>query len=668
MKDLPGEQLGNYRLIQLLGKGGFAAVYLGEHCYLKSYAALKVLQISLSEKQVQRFQTEAQTLVRLRHPNIIRVLEFFVEQGVPVLVMEYAPNGTLLQRHPKGTLVSLPTIVSYIQQVASALQYIHDRRLIHRDIKPANLLIGEQDQILLSDFGLVTASHSSLSLDQEEMAGSLLYMSPEQIIGLPRPASDQYSLGVVVYEWLCGSRPFQGPMFEVMRKHQMASPPPLSEKVPTISLEVEKVVMRTLAKDPRQRFDSVLEFAHALERASLSASESITVTLPSVLPLSESTSSEPRTVLESIAPASTSVKERVPTSTKSRLSRRAVVLGGGTIIGSVVAAGGLIWLTQHGLGGILNPTPGPTPTPSPTPLPRNPLGTLIYPYKEHKNYINAVAWSTDGKLIASGDDDGSVKVWKATDGSFSFSYSHAGPVEAVAWSSDGKRVASGSIDQTVQVWEWDGTSGNFVYTYKDYPDIVYTVAWSPNGQSIALGGDDKTVQVWDATSNRLILTCKGHTNAVYRVVWSPDGNRIASGSFDGTVQVWDATNGNPVLTYRGHSPKYVQGVAWSPDGKYIASGGNDDTVQVWDAASGVLAFTYRNHHNYVLAVAWSPDSKRIVSGGVDKTAQVWDVTSGDLSYTYTGHTDVVKAVAWSPDGRLIASGSDDTTVQVWGAG
>src|SRR5947209_8757056 len=150
MGDRIGQQLGNYHLLRELGQGGFADVYLGEHVYLKSPAALKVLRTSLADVDVARFLSEAQTLVRLRHPHIVRVLEFAIEQGAPVLMMDYAPGGTVRQLYPRGSRLPLTTIISYLRQAASALQYAHSRNVIHRDVKPENLLLGEQQELLLS--------------------------------------------------------------------------------------------------------------------------------------------------------------------------------------------------------------------------------------------------------------------------------------------------------------------------------------------------------------------------------------------------------------------------------------------------------------------------------------------------------------------------------------
>ncbi len=272
MNDRVGQQLGNYRLLRLLGEGGQASVYLGEHIYLRSQAAVKVRHTVLTDEERAVFLQEAQSLVQLTHPHIVRVLDFALQDGLPFLVMEYAPHGTLRQRHPRGARLPLDVILPYVQQVASALQYTHDQGLIHRDVKPENMLLNSHDEVLLSDFGLVMLAPHLLSSEvtepmEQALAGTTSYLAPEELRGRAQPASDQYALGVVVYEWLCGKPPFQGPFLEVAVKLVSAQPPPLREQVPELPPGVEEVVLRALAKEPEQRFASVQDFATALERA-----------------------------------------------------------------------------------------------------------------------------------------------------------------------------------------------------------------------------------------------------------------------------------------------------------------------------------------------------------------------------------------------------------------
>src|SRR6266436_2753445 len=268
MPNRVGQQLGNYRLLRLLGRGGFAEVYLGEHLYLKRRAALKVLHISLEDEDIEPFLAEAQLLARLNHPSIVRVHDFAVEQGTPFLAMDYALHGTLRQRHPPGSCLSLAATVTYVKQVAAALQYAHDHQVIHRDVKPENMLLGANQEVLLSDFGISLFTPSPEQLSTQNMAGTLPYMAPEQIRGKPSFASDQYSLGIAVYEWLCGIRPFEGSHWQLVYQQVSDPPPPLREKDPSLPQAVEDVVLNALAKDQEQRYGSVQQFAQALEQAS----------------------------------------------------------------------------------------------------------------------------------------------------------------------------------------------------------------------------------------------------------------------------------------------------------------------------------------------------------------------------------------------------------------
>ncbi len=267
MADRVGQQIGNYRLLRLIGRGSIAEVYLGEHLHLNTQAAIKVLHAHFTSEDSERLRTEARMLARLVHPHIVRTLDFDVEDGIPFLIMEYAPNGTLRERHPKGTRVPLDAIVSYVRQVAEALHYIHQQKLIHRDIKPESMLLGHNNEVLLTEFNSAIIIQSTRSQPTLEAAGTVAYMAPEQLRGKPRPASDQYALGIVVYEWLSGEPPFSGSIREIANQHLSAPPPPLHTRMPAISSALEHVVLKALAKDPQQRFEHVQAFALSLEEA-----------------------------------------------------------------------------------------------------------------------------------------------------------------------------------------------------------------------------------------------------------------------------------------------------------------------------------------------------------------------------------------------------------------
>ena len=681
MTDRVGQRLGNYRLVRMIGQGGFAEVYLGQHIYLDTLAAIKVLHARLESDDVEYFLTEARTVARLLHPNIVRVLEFNVEDTTPFLVVDYAPNGTLRKRHPRGIPLPPAAVVSYTRQVASALEYAHEQKVVHRDVKPENMLVGRRNEILLSDFGIAVVSQSSRyssgAQGIQDIAGTIAYMAPEQIQSQACPNSDQYSLGVVVYEWLCGTRPFQGSFAEIAVKHTLAPPPSLREKVSDISPLVEEVVMKTLAKDPQQRFENVQVFALALEKAfgkelastsvftstptpemqtsspsntivlsNLETSEESFATVQSLPPdlvLSPPTASMLNESLALQQPETTSLPSQIQ---HSRISRRGVVIGLASLAAVGLVGGGIALVTH-------------LQTPSnPIQMQAKPLFT----YTGHSDLVWSVAWSPVSERIASASADATAQVWDASNGGHLDVHRQSDTVYTLAWSPDGRRIASAGYDKTVQIW--DPTFGDNFYTYTGHSSWVWSVAWSQVGNSIASAGGDKTVQVWNAASGQHMYTYHGHTGNVYAVVWSPDGKLIASASNDGTVQVWYPATGNQLYTLRLYNTT-MWSVAWSPDGKRIAAGSNNNTIQVWNATDGSYQFILGGHTDFVYGVAWSPNGKYIASASGDKTVRIWDASNGHHLYTYTGHTASVRSVSWSSDSKHLASASWDKTVQVW---
>ncbi len=340
-----GQQVGNYRLDRLLGHGGFADVYLGTHVYLNTQAAIKLLHTQLDSEGVEAFRNESLMIAHLIHPHIVRVLDFNVEDNKPFLIMDYAPNGSLRERHPKATRLPSATIVSYVKQIASALQYAHDQKIIHRDVKPGNMLLGHSNEVLISDFGIALASQSSNSQRTEDVVvGTMSYMAPEQIQGKARPASDQYALAAIVYEWFCGAKLFRGSYVELVTQHLSTPPAPFAEHEVHVPPAVEQVVRRALSKDYHQRFPRVQDFAQALELAYQAPSvfisapgPSLAASGPSVTPspvmnASARTATPPPT--EQTVPSTTSFPSTtmVPPTAKSVIQKTGRVIRRGVII------------------------------------------------------------------------------------------------------------------------------------------------------------------------------------------------------------------------------------------------------------------------------------------------------------------------------------------------
>jgi eukaryotic-like serine/threonine-protein kinase len=285
----------------------------------------------------------------------------------------------------------------------------------------------------------------------------------------------------------------------------------------------------------------------------------------------------------------------------------------------------------------------------------------------------SVAFSRDGRRLASGSGPGSVKLWDPEAGDEPLrSFFQSSGVAALAFSPDGGRLAVASFGRRVDVW--DTTTGEPVHTLR-HSGLVLGVAFSPDGRRLASAGEDKVVRVWDATTGREVLGLRGHTGICGCVAFSPDGWRLASASIDGTIRVWDATplqghEGLETLTFTGHSDE-VWSVAVSPDGQKIASAGwGGMPVKVWDARTEQVRVEFSGHKGIVFCVSWHPDGQWIASAGLDGellTVKVWDAKTGRQVFELPPGPEEYFALAFSPDRRHLVTGRANGAVQVWDA-
>ena len=278
--------------------------------------------------------------------------------------------------------------------------------------------------------------------------------------------------------------------------------------------------------------------------------------------------------------------------------------------------------------------------------------------------IYSVAFSPDGKILATNDANGKIGLWREfADGEQLLTFQgHTSWVRAIAFSPDGGTLVSGSSDHTVRLW--NVSTGECLKTLRGHPERIHSVAFSPDGQTLVSGSDDHTVRLWDVSDGKCRLTLQGHTSWVLSVAFSPDGKTLVSGSSDQTLKLWDVSSGECLRTLQGHIG-WIWSVAFSPDGKTLVSGCEDQTVRCWDVSDGKCRLTLQGHTSWVLSVAFSPDGHTLASGSNDQTVRCWDVSTGECLRTLRGHAGSIWSVAFNPQAKTLASGSEDQTVRCW---
>ncbi|HLZ57493.1 MAG TPA: protein kinase [Ktedonosporobacter sp.] len=712
------KQIGNYRLQDLLGEGAYAEVYRGQHVHLHTYVAIKILRTQLEADDIIRFEQEACLIARLNHLNIVRLLDYGVENGHSYLIMDEA-CGSLREKMPPGVPLSLEQLVIYIKQIASALQYIHNQGLIHRDIKPQNILLNHKGEALISDFGIAVHQQLVLAQPEDVARGSTSYMAPEQWEGMPEPASDQYALGVVVYEWLTGRRPFEGSQQTVQIKHLSVPPPLMRMTVPTLTPKVEMVVMRALSKRPSARYEQIQEFATELEDAQLSISAraihvsrdpaSSSFSAKPVIPAALSLPSNPRlpaispALVKSTTPAAHSLlsnpllpaispsaaKPGIP-STPSRPPLHASSSTAAKFEGFTDEAQSHTPLA-HNLPTYLIPTstqPLISDTPAPPSRSAATISTRIaspIPHPHNRPFSRRKALMVLGGVVLVGMVGGGT--WLVSrfltpqhtriaptpsvpNSQPLFTHQQQELVTCVACSPKGTFIAAGggNADHSIEVW--DAHSHTQGTLYAGPFNRVNTVAWSPGEQFIAIASDDGKVYAWDIISRQQTLrrhyTDKpGNDNKMKSVAWSQNNLLAASGD-NGTIKVFKEQGGQIVDSTRppiipGQSIGDVDSITWSPDGQYLAfstiNNANENTVQVWSFSNQPTKVnTFLGHNaSKITGVIWMARRQAIISSSEDGFVKIWDpLKSISVVADITTHGHRVSAIALNPDETALA--------------
>ncbi len=288
-------------------------------------------------------------------------------------------------------------------------------------------------------------------------------------------------------------------------------------------------------------------------------------------------------------------------------------------------------------------------------------GEEVVSLSGHAAEVYDVAISPTNLDVLSGSDDAELRLWESRSNyeAIVLSAGHKWGILDIAFSPDGRRVATAGRDNRAKVW--DASTGKILLTLADHTWSLNAVAFSPDGKLLATASRDSTARLWDAASGQVKHTLAGHYDEVRDVAFSPDGKSVITASMDWTARVWDVASGRTLRTLRGHD-NWVNGVAFSPDGRLVATASQDGTAKLWNAGNGRLLRTLSGHTDAVREVAFRPDGEQVATASFDKTARVWDVRSGEELLALSGHSEWVTSVAFSPDGRQLATPSSDGTV------
>jgi WD40 repeat protein len=600
----PGTSIGPYRIVGVIGHGGYGAVYEAEVIARPNvHVALKE---TLDPEHAHSFRSEFGVLSGLRHDNLPRYHEVFEREERGFLVMELIRGQSLRDiMRKEGGAVSERLALAYIYQVCDVLSYLHSQSspIIHRDIKPDNVRLTPEALIKLVDFGLAKAG---LETTEHNRGGTPAYAPLEQWLGGTDARSDIYSLGATLYHLLTGKVPPAAAARHTALGDLLVSP---QQHNPRVSTMVAEVVMRAMALRPIDRYADIEQFHDDLHEAER-----------------RSRSTRPLARAGGTTPLYNMVPERLTASYMREVGQPPAPV--------LTQASGA---TPHGI------------------------------WQSATDEPSGLAWSPNGATLALAMSDGRIVLLEVGEGQRPrverTLSGHMGSALAVAWSVDGQTLASSGRDQQVRLWAAE--RGQALMSWPWSGGTVLSLAWDPSGALLACGSWDGQVQLLKPTEESPSAAFRDHGQGVNALAWEPrSGRRLVSAGADGALAARRAADG--ALLFKSaptHQP--INSVTWSPDGRLLACAKGDGQIQFIYANDGTQALTIRPHTRAANAVAWSPDGQLIASASATGTICLWRPLEGERLARLEGHSGPALALAWSPDGRLLASASADRSVRIW---
>lgn len=726
----PPPRIGPYKIKRLLGEGGFGKVYLATRVddYHRD-VAIKIAQRKSGEDDclLQRFAQERQVLADLGHENIARLLGGgATEEGHPYFVLEYVAGAPITEYCDRQHL-DIAGRLKLFQQVCRAVAYAHRYGVIHRDLKPGNILVTGDGTPKLIDFGIAkltgpaSARHRLATTRAGLLAFTPDYASPEQVRGVAvTTASDVYSLGVVLYELLAGSRPFILTGLSPVQAEQTlcdTMPPapsvrvgqpeenledkdpgePLSGRLPvthsataaelrrTLTGDLDNIVLKSLHHDSERRYRSPDELADDIERyfegrPVRAQPDSRAYRLKKYVLRHRWAVAAVALILLSllggIITTSLALNESVH---HQKLAERWLARSRRNVYNLQISRVSNLWLYDpRQTLGLLNDESF-----CPPKLREFTWGfyrQLCEPNRAilggHRDAVYCVAWSPTEDTIASAGREGTIKLWDSR--TFKESATLAGHdswIKSLDFSADGKLLASASRDRTVKLWHV--ATRKEVATLAGHTGMVDAVAFSPHGDVLASASSDGSIRLWDVESSREFGHEFGrpmaHDGRVQCIAFSPDGTTLASSGYDRQVKLWNIETGELTAVFSAHEQNgdfgAVLALAFSPDGKTLASADANRLLYLWNVAThrrtDLQGGPKRSHTRAICALTFSPDGKTLASASYDMSVRLWDVDQAKEKARLDGHTGFVRSIAYSPDGLSLVSGSNDGTIRIW---
>jgi|GEM_PF-858364 eukaryotic-like serine/threonine-protein kinase len=685
------EKLGKYEIITLLGEGATAHVYHALDTQLHRDVALKILKPKLvaDDDSFRRFVQEAQAAAGLFHPNLATVLEMGEENGRFFISMRYVEGKSLARVLEENGPLSWVDVKRMASEIGSALDFAHKKEFLHRDVKPNNIIVSEDGDFVLTDFGLTRAMmNTGITSHTGAILGTPAYIAPEVWQGEEvGPAADQYALGCVLIESLTGKTLFDGDTPPRIMTQHVLNGAEIPKKWPKgVPPKVGGLLSKALAKESAKRFKNLEALSTALAQL-----EKPKRKRPAPLPASPAQEEAPD------LPAQTAEGKPAAKTRKKTINYRwpaviAVILLLGMIGGSVFmllkgkigshnitvdTASEIIALQTLPAGGVVDLDISPDGAQvavlaasrvnllSSETLQRDQAFDFEY------GSLTRVLWSPDGERIALIDHDERVLMIDSESGEslleITVRVEHRENSESgdetslvilrdLAWSPDADRLATVDSDGFLKIW--DAAAGNLVSSYGGLGESVSRVVWSPDGGQLAVASSVGIVELLNVSQGKFETFADiSSWGAVRNIVWSPDSRLLAIAT---AGQIWVKNVDSGGVLYE--NALWVTDLTWSPDGDFLAVAG--ETITLLDTTEWIVLGTLVGDTGRVNAITFTPDGGRLLSGGVDGSLHLWNMDSGLDTFTVTTSA-AINQYAWNLDHSLLALSVGEQSIQIW---